>query len=222
MNLSTVLFILGLIFLSSCSSYHNVSMITPKNFDKQHELSANGSFGTGGYNLSLAYSPINHFYVHGLLNNKESNYKKNYSHQYGIGGYYNTKQFKFEAELGYGNGRFDWGSNTGNFIFLKGAYNHFYLSTSSTFNNFIGMSLTLGNLNPVFTYESSHKKYYEYNKTYPNQYIGGQIFLSYPTKFGLSFYSIFGADYYTHSEAQLFPLRIGIGMKYNLSLLKKN
>jgi len=228
MRFLSILFLV--ITLSSCSTVHNSSITPPKDFDKGNEISAITAFSPTGLNVSLAYSPINHLFIHGAINrigDKPKNYHHNY--QYGIGGYLNFDRFNFETEFGIGKGNFGWNQflASGAYYTLESAngnYDKLYGSFSATFDNAFGITIRYGQTTSSYSYvESPFETYYPINTPHENIYFGGLLFYKYDTEFGLSFFTTLAVDIYQGKGIRTnYPFQLGLGIKYNLNFSKKD
>ncbi|MGB1040086.1 MAG: hypothetical protein ACPGVD_04375 [Flavobacteriales bacterium] len=222
----TLISILG---LYGCSTVHNSSITPPKNFDNGNQISTSGSLGSSGYNLSLAYSPIKGVFVHGLLNNTiDFDWGHHNSYTYGLGGYINIENITIEAEIGTGNGKFEWYSfpGSGSYYSLehaRGFYNKKYLNVSLIFNQNFGLTLDLGKLHTRYTYiESPFERFYDFNSNYPNKYIGGSMFFKFKLASKLKLHLIGGIR--IHQDMLPYPslIQAGIGLNYRFNLSNIN
>ncbi|MEN8927605.1 MAG: hypothetical protein ABF242_10945 [Flavobacteriales bacterium] len=221
-----IIFVFNLV---GCATVHNTSITPPKDFGKGNEISTSGAISFTGFNGSIAYSPINNIFIHGLVNRYGSKtYDFHHAYQFGIGGYFNFKRFNLEAEIGYGNGNFEW-KNFGNSGALNtleevnGTYKQFYGSFSSTFDNIFGVTLRFGKVDSEYSYiENPFGFQYLANTPYQNIYAGALFFLKKETEVGITLFATYSFDIYSGKGIiTKHPYILGLGIKYNLNFSKK-
>jgi hypothetical protein len=101
-NIYNILFLVTI--LSSCATTAYIPKVhVSKKFKGANDFHASVSSGSNIFNLGLAYTPINHIYIHGTIG-----IPKIYDfdeividHQFGLGYYSKVKKLYTEIELGY-------------------------------------------------------------------------------------------------------------------------
>ncbi len=133
-----VTFTFAIIF-SSCETIlytANQPNVPLFNDNNKHQIKAEGTFGTAGFETRLAYSPVNHL---GIIFNGSFltyNQRKQYFREIGIGGYGKmNKTVVYEVYGGYGYGTSSDTAGLTGFpaVFSRssyGAYNRWFLQTN--------------------------------------------------------------------------------------------
>lgn len=223
-----LIFVIAVSFLQSCTTYLPTTVI-PNDFQSKGELSLSGSLNPRAYHFNIAFSPIDHWFIHAEGSNRwgfnnSSNTANNIGG--GIGVYYPlSDKWQTETQLNLGMGNFNWGdpfngmSEPSSINFAVGDYSYFggSIAFSRKKEMKFPLSLVLRVNHLKLRYDKANPDYL--SNTQLNILQGGPyIVMGIKTNYGLNFYYSLGIEGSNHSLDEHVNsgvyLRFGINYKF--------
>ena len=209
--------------ISSCTFYQPTTII-PTTFTERNDKSISSSINAGAVYSNLAYSPVQHLYVHaeGALG---LGYRMRYNFSGGLGSYYLLKpNLQIEGQVGIGKGEYDWGdpfngmSEPSQINSAEGRMEYLSSYFAINFLKETGGHFSLAFRHQQIRFDYDYTTYDFVGKTAKGQQFGVHLIKRFPVlRNHLRYFIDLGFEQSNFSEYEYFssPIILRLGLEFN-------